>query len=190
MGVFHAGDRIYINLSCSCLEALKSNRFCTGAGLRNDPRHHGNLSLNVSAWLKSAPRYLLNFLAVYWFWANPITTTLDSEKIFWAKLSLSDAFCVKGGTTLVQPIIITRYKMQENHREPTKDLQSKELTTAISPLFCASSSAIPNQLETPCHFWPIAHPKRKSYPPFSFPRDCQCIAVEICNSPESSTLVF
>ena len=118
---------------------------------------------------QKAPRYLLNFLAVYWFWANPITTTLDSEKIFWAKLSLSDAFCVKGGTTLVQPIIITRYKMQENHREPTKDLQSKELTTAISPLFCASSSAIPNQLETPCHFRPIAHPKRKSYPPFSSP---------------------
>lgn len=54
VGVFHAGDRIDINLSCSCLEALKSNRFW--AGLRNDPRHHGNLSLSMSAWLKSAPR--------------------------------------------------------------------------------------------------------------------------------------
>ena len=82
------------------------------------------------------------------------------------------------------------YNTIQNAREPTKDLQSKELTTAISPLFCASSSAIPNQLETPGHFWPIAHPKRKNYPLFSFPRDCQCIAVEICNSPESSTLVF
>ena len=152
VGVFHAGNISYTNLSCWCIEA-----FCRWAGLRNDPWHHGNLSLKVSAQkCTKVPTPFSGSILILSHSHIQVPPQLIPKNYFgsswaWAMLSV---------WKVVQPIMNTI----QNGREPTKDLQSKELTTAISSLFSTLLSAIPNQLETTCHFSLTAHPKRKSRP--------------------------